>query len=370
MQKRIVWGTCWLNEPVDMLVEFFNSSIKSLNLMGFEVIPIVFHAKYEQNHDDINFVKENIKDIIIIYNKINIFPNKNYGVALITKMAMKCNSPYLAIVDSDWNIKENYSFVKKMLDALINGNKDIIIPNIGDSSGRSNILIGKTVLTLFYPDYREIIETAFPGSVIGLTSKLYNIISSPYYHFDWGGEWDIISLAIHNKMNIDSVLVDVKNIRHRNNKSKMNDSFQIWRAILGNNDMIKRSKYLKEYGLNNRSNIISKYPLSEDTTTDELISLFENGNKTERQVLYMILYPIAFLTGQLKEIPIIETSNGDPYDKEELKKISDVAIYCAYLVLKDCDFSKVIEICNSIKGDYLSEWNIEIQNQLLNNLED
>ena len=25
--------------------------------------------------------------------------------------------------------------------------------------------------------------------------------------------------------------------------------------------------------------------------------------------------------------------------KEELKKISDVAIYCAYLVLKDCDFS-------------------------------
>ena len=79
------------------------------------------------------------------------------------------------------------------------------------------------------------------------TSKLHSIVNDENYHFDWGGEWDIISIAINHNMKINSAFVEVENIRHRPNSSKILDGFQIWRAILGNSDIPNRFKYLKQY---------------------------------------------------------------------------------------------------------------------------
>ena len=185
-------------------------------------------------------MKKEIKDVTIILNRLNIFPNKNYGVALITNYAHKLNIPYTVIVDPDWNIKENYSFTKNIISKLIEKDYDILIPNIKKASGRSNILIGRTVINLFYPEYKNILKSVFPGALAAKTDKLYKIIKDKDYHFDWGGEWDIVALAIRNNMKISSAPVDVKNIRHRSNISKSQDSFQIWKAILSNDDIIKR----------------------------------------------------------------------------------------------------------------------------------
>lgn len=130
--------------------------------MNFKVIPVIFDAKYDKNNnEDLSYITNNIDDVIIIKNNINIFPNKNYGVALISNKAFDLMADYVAIVDSDWNIKENYSFIENILLTLIKSDYDIIIPNIGDASGRSNILVGKTAISLFYPDFLDIIITAF-----------------------------------------------------------------------------------------------------------------------------------------------------------------------------------------------------------------
>lgn len=193
MRKSIVWGTCWFNESIETLVEFYKSSIKSLQKMNFKVIPVIFDAKYDKNNnEDLSYITNNIDDVIIIKNNINIFPNKNYGVALISNKAFDLMADYVAIVDSDWSIKENYSFIENILLTLIKSDYDIIIPNIGNASGRSNILVGKTAISLFYPDFLDVIVTAFPGSVVAKTSKLHVIVNDENYHFDWGGEWDII----------------------------------------------------------------------------------------------------------------------------------------------------------------------------------
>ena len=368
MNKLIVWGTCWFNEPIDILINFYKSSIESLQKMNLDVIPIIFDAKYNNNEKDLNYIRKNINNVIIIKNKINIFPNKNYGVALITNKSYELNTDYTAIVDSDWNIKENYSFINSILLTLIKNNDDIIIPNIGNASGRSNVLIGKTVITLFYPEYKDIIKTAFPGSLVAKTSKLFTIVNDQEYHFDWGGEWDIISLAINHNMKIDSAFVEVENIRHRPNTSKIFDSFQIWRAILGNKRITKRFKYLQLY---NKKivpyNKISKMILLNDYSITELIEMLENYDitDTEKQILYMILYPIAFLTGQITKIPIIKSNGKMPYDKQEINKISDLAIYCAKKALSNCDIEETLNRCQNIKEKILSDWNFEIQHNLL-----
>ena len=368
MKKVIVWGTCWLNESIDLLISFYKTSIKSLRKMNFDIIPIIFDAKIDSNEKDLNYIRENINNVIIIKNTINIFPNKNYGVALITNKAYELKADYIAIVDSDWNIKENFSFINNILISLIKNNYDIIIPDIKDAAGRSNILIGKTAITLFYPEYKTILKTPFPGSLVAKTIKLFAIVNDKAYHFDWGGEWDIISLAIDKGMKINSILVEVEGTRHRPNNSKIFDSFQIWRAILANDCIKERFKYLQS---NDKEiipyNQISEMILANNYSTLELIEILENGDTTdtEKQILYMILYPIAFLTGQITNVPIIQSNDKMPYDKEEIKKISDFAIYCAKRALTNCDIEKALNRCQNVKAKILSDWNFEIQHDLL-----
>lgn len=248
MEKRsIVWGACWFNESIDTLVAFFEKTMKSLNLMGYKVYPAIFAAKLEHNTNEIQYIKEKIENVQIIENNVNIYPNKNYGVAAIAEYAHVVKSNYLAIVDPDWNVIEYYSFISGILNPLEKEEAEIVIPNIGHEAGRSNYLVGKIAISLFYPEYVSVIKTAFPGSLIGCTEQIHKITSSKEYHYDWGGEWDIIAESIKNNYKIISLPIDVKNVRHRSNSSKILDAYQIWKAILSNDDIPNRYSNLLMY---------------------------------------------------------------------------------------------------------------------------
>lgn len=368
MKKSIVWGTCWFNEFIENLIEFYKSSLESLSNLNFYVVPIIFSAKLNCSPEEIEIIKSNIPNVIILKNITNIFPNKNYGIAAITEKAKEKNIEYVAIVDSDWDIKENYSFVNNTVLKLVEGNYDIIIPNIGDASGRSNLLIGRTIINLFYPDYKDVILTAFPGSLVCLTSKLYEIVTDENYHFDWGGEWDIISIAIKNKMKIFSSFVEVKNVRHRPNNSKMQDSFQIWRAVFTNADIIERFSNLKKCSIDlNEHDKLTKEIISKENATEFINVINRNDfTETQKQIIYMILYPLAFLTGKIDSIPMIEDSSI-PYKKEELNEILNLALHCAKKTLQDINIEKVHEKSKNITGKFISSWNFQNQKEALKN---
>lgn len=357
MKKRIVWGTCFYNETSDEIIHFFKKSIKSLEKNNFIVTPIVFYAKYNHNDDDIKHIKDRIKNIKIITNKLNVFPNKNYGITLITNMAYELNNDYVAIIDPDWNIKNYDEFVTNIMNDFISLNGDILIPNIGNASGRSNILIGRTAVKLFYKEYLDILQSPFPGAVIAKTIKLYQIVNDNYYHFDWGGEWDIISIGIHKKMKLITSKVDIIGIRHRTNSSKMHDSFQIWTSILGNEDLIYRFNNMNDYQLNVSNNRIYKQVSKANNIINIInIILSNNPSKTEKQILYMILYPVAYILGDLKEIPVITDEFNIPYDKNELYEIADFAAYCLKKALQNRDIKKINRDIKNITGKYFSMW--------------
>jgi len=368
MKKSIVWGTCWFNESIEILVNFYNESLKSLKTLNYEVKPIIFSAKLNRSQEDIKQIKNSIPEVIILQNTTNIFPNKNYGVALITKIAKEKNIDYIAIVDSDWDIKENSSFVNNTVMKLIDGQYDIIIPNIGDASGRSNLLIGRTIIHLFYPDYKDLILTAFPGSLVCKTQKLYEIISDENYHYDWGGEWDIIAIAIKNNMNINSFPVQVDNVRHRPNNSKMQDSFQIWRAVLSNEDILKRYDNLEKSSIViDNNDTLTKEIITKTSVSDFINILSRNDlNETQKQILYMIIYPLAFLIGEIKTIPIIEDYTN-PYKKEEMKKYLNLALYCAKETLKNINIKEIYEKSKNVEGKYISSWNYQNQRKAFMN---
>ena len=357
MKKRIVWGTCFYNETSDDIINFFKKSIDSLEKNNFIVTPIVFYAKFNHNYNDIKHIKEKIKDIKVILNKTNIFPNKNYGVALITNMAHDLNSDYIAIVDPDWNIKDYDSFVKRIMNDFISLDGDLLIPNIGNASGRSNILIGRTAVKLFYKEYLDILPSPFPGAVVAKTNKLFDIVNDNNYNFDWGGEWDIISIGINKKMKIVTSNVDIIGVRHRSNASKMHDSFQIWKSILGSDNLISRFNNMKNCNLD----AIDNRFYQEISRTNNIIDIINvilknNPSKTEMQILYMILYPVAYILGELKEIPSIIDDFNIPYEKTELLEVADFAAYCLKKSLEKYDIKRINNNIKNISGKYFSDW--------------
>ncbi len=365
--ENIVWGTCWFNEDVEDLINFYNNSIKSLKELGYKIVPVIFSAQFNSRDEEIEYIKSKVIGVKVIRNNVDVFPNKNYGVAKIVKYAKEKNIKYTAIVDSDWNLKRNFNFVNNIMSALKDGNNDLIIPNIGNASGRSNLLIGRSVINLFYPEYKDVIKSAFPGSILGITEKMYELVSSPTYHYDWGGEWDLISLAISKNMKVSSSEVEVENVRHRPNKSKACDSFQIWRAIMSNPDVIERFKYVKDY----EEGILYHTDLAEDVLAceDDILSVIEVVEKhatseTVRQLLIMILYPLAYLMRKIKEVPVINNSKLPPYEKKELMKYAELAILCVQKSLVNCDIKKLHNNCFLIKGEYLSEWTFELKRDL------
>lgn len=358
----ITLGTCWFNEDAITIIDFFKKLSMILKESNIEVNLILFDARYNHNKKDLDKIKNEIKDIKIILNKTNIFPNKNYGISLITK---ESNTEYIAVIDPDWQIKDYKLFIKNLINGL--EKNDILIPNIKEASGRSNILIGYTAVTLFFPEYKEILKSPFPGALVAKREKLLEIVNDKKYNFDWGGEWDIIALAIEKQMKISSVEVDVIGIRHRTNKSKMNDSFQIWKSILSNKYVIKRiNKRIDDFSEFKNINLYKK--LKNANEINEMIDILETKkfSKTEKQFLYMVIYPLAVFYNKIDNIEKVPEFNGLPYDKKELFNISNCIIYLTKkIILKEYLNKNNKEIISQ----YYSKWNKKNMNEALNNYE-
>lgn len=360
-KNSIVWGVCWLNETTDTLIRFIKNTVQAIASLGLSAYPVIFDAKYGRSADEINQISGQLRDCFIIQNKINIYPNKNYGVAVISQFAHDVGSEYTAIVDPDWQIEEFSLFIQRLLCPLWNNNAQIVIPDISTEAGRSNLLIGKPAVYLFYPEYVNIIQTAFPGSLVGLAEILYRITTSSAYHFDWGGEWDVISIAASHNIKISSSPASVKNTRHRSNTSKSFDAFQIWRAIFSNDDLVNRYGNLHKFQdkcipFDQFSEILLKCRLSARDQI-ELINRIA-VNDTQRQLLYMILYPIASILQEIHSIPPIQQSGSLPYDKDEISRISMLAPYCVKSALM-CSLHNIKEIgwnAKHLTGQFWSNW--------------
>ena len=350
----LIWGCCWFNEDVDCVIQFINNSLESLNKYNFDTIPVVFVANTGISEDDINYLKENVKGVVILRNNYDLYPNKNYGVYSIVSYSYAKKSDYVAIVDPDWNIVDFDNYMETVLKSLIDKECDIIIPNIGNASGRSNILVGKSALELFYKDYSNDIKSAFPGSVFGLTNSLYKIVSSNDYHFDWGGEWDLLSYAIKNNYRVLSKDVNVINVRHRNNKSKINDSFQIWRAVFSNSDI--KSRYIKSIPNSYNHRLLPL--LNNFSSIDGIISVLEKQelSKTERQLLYMVLYPIKSIIDGKEYKFIINEESNEPYDKKEIFDVFELGLYCLNTILNKNIINRMIDNTKRISDGFFGPW--------------
>lgn len=366
-RKIIVWGTCWLYEETESLCSFMKRSINVFNEMGMKVCAIVFDAAYKRDENEIEKVKEDI-GCIVIRNMLEIYPNKNYGVAVISKIAYKIGADYVAVVDSDWKIKNFDKFINHLLHPLLMEEQDLIIPDISTSAGRCNILIGQPLLELFYPEYADKIPTAFPGAFLGKTRNIYEITSSDTYHFDWGGEWDIIADSCKMSMRIASPALGMQNIRHRSNDSKTYDSFQIWRACLENltEDRISLLNNVHQNSVLEDS--FAKAVLSLEVPATKQIeqlmewSKYHTISKTQSQLIYMVLLPLAAIFDDkcdYETLVDIVTDTEQPYERDELYKVALLVPHCVRMAIKYSGKSFAMIRRNAAKcyGRHFGKWN-------------
>lgn len=368
-RKLIVWGTCWLYEEAESLCSFMKRAINTFNEMGMEVCAVVFDAAYKRNENEIEKVKEDI-GCIVIKNMLEIYPNKNYGVAVISKIAYKIGADYVAVVDSDWEIKDFDRFINHLFYPLLKEEQELVIPDISTSAGRCNILIGQQLLALFYPEYADKIPTAFPGAFLGKTRNIYEITSRITYHFDWGGEWDIIADSCKMNMRITSPVLGMQNIRHRSNDSKTYDSFQIWRACLENleEDRLSLLNNLHENSI--RGDSFAKMVLSlEMSATKQIEKLMEWSkynklSKTQLQLIYMVLFPLSAILDDkcyYETLMDIVTDTGQPYERDELYELALLVPHCvrAAIDYSGKNLEMIRESASNSHGRYFGEWNAQ-----------
>ena len=370
---RVAWGCCWFNEATDTVVSFVSSVVNSYKSSNIEIVPIVFLASLDIKEEDVSRLRKSVDKVVLLKNQINVFPNKNYGIYSIINYARKARIEYVAIVDPDWSIDECNKFVEAILRPVLSNEADIIIPNIGNAAGRDNKIIGCSLIDLFYPDYKDKIITPFPGSFSAITEKLLSIVNSDSYHFDWGGEWDIISYSISNNYKIKSVDVDVVNVRHRNNSSKIQDAYQMWRAAFSNHDIIKRFNNLSNYD----DTIVVGGPLykvilDNTKTINEIIEVLRKMDlsPTEKQLLYMVLYPLSCIINNNTYDYEVDDNSSCPYEKNQLDYIKQMAIIYAKKTLgnEKTTVEELHTIAQNITGSYFGNWNMESINRARKNM--
>ncbi len=374
-KKSIVWGTCWLNEGREVLCSFMKSAIDILTKIGLEVHIIIFDAKYKRDEKEIEKVEEDI-ECIIIRNMCEIFPNKNYGVAIISKIAYRLGTDYIAVVDSDWKVQDFGFFINSFLRPILIEDQDIVIPDISSAAGRCNLLIGRPMLNMFYPEYADKVPTAFPGAFFGVTAKICEITLKDTYHFDWGGEWDIVANSCNMGLKIASPILGMHNTRHRSNHSKMYDSFQIWRACIENitEERFELSKKYQENMIPDDSfaEIMVSTKASASKQIEKLIDLSKNTklSKTQLQLAYMVLLPLAGIIdgayGYENSLSL-ETDISQPYDRTELYHIALIVPHCVKTAI-ECSgksFGMIQKNAAHCYGERWSKWTQLAQSKVM-----
>ncbi len=365
--KKIIWGTCWFNESVETIIEFFEKTKNSLSKMNLKYSFVIFDAMYHRDIAESNIIKGKF-NCNIIQNTQPFFPNKNYGVYAIVNLAKINNADYVTVVDPDWQITDYQDFVKSFLFPLIYDNKEIVIPNIESSAGRSNYMLGVPMITLFYPEAQPIIKTPFPGTFAAITDKMQKIITADNYHFDWGGEWDIVAEAVKLNLQISSPQLGLIGTRHRSSYSKTSDAFQIWRALFQGVDQVKITTLINS---NNEIDLPDNYQYLKEILSgsasqqiQKFIKYCENNevSATVAQLYNMILLPLALIldgTDYSNIKALSKFDNLNPYIKKEISHIVAVVIYSVNEALKNSELTipEIKKRLIDLSGGFMGDWN-------------
>ena len=164
-------------------------------------------------------------------------PNKNYGVA---QVAGNCTSELIAVVDADWGHRR--APVDRLIANLVRRETRFVMPRPELSAGRDNRLVGGPLLRLFWPKVYEAVQHPFPGIYGGNTDLILAAVANDY-HFDWGGELDLLlNIARLTPLaNVATPSIPIFETRHRSMRSKFSDAIQMIRAALLRDDCERAS---------------------------------------------------------------------------------------------------------------------------------
>ena len=378
---KIMWGTCWYSESPDTVLSFIKNTNQILANMNISYSSVIFDAKYKRDVCERKYITDLVECSMLQCNE-NKYPNKNYGIAVITEFAYINHATYVAIVDSDWNIEHFDCFVHGLLLPLIRGEFEIVIPNIEPYDGRSNRLIGRPILNLFYSKYSKDIKTIFPGAFAGVVSKIRDITTSSDYHFDWGGEWDIIGGVLERNLLITAPSLGMKNVRHRSSQSKTNDAFQIWRAFFQSVSVSKLTN-LKDVAppfvdVNSESELKILYlPESASVQVEHFIEISKSHSlpSTAKQLFNMVLLPLSLMLDGIDKrlsYTLPNNDNLEPYDRSKLSGVSKMAELFVYHAIINSKISVnfLSENMRLLFGHYFGDWTAELTNNLRSTLDE
>ncbi|MFD6094875.1 hypothetical protein ACFVWN_07450 [Nocardiopsis flavescens] len=373
-RQRVVWGTCWYYEPLETLSLFLEKVVAAASRNGISVTPVVFDADHSRPGAERRHISSQLK-CTIIPNWIDVYPNKNFGIAIIAQLADQIDSDIVTVVDSDWDVEDFDYFLTGLLGPIFTKTADIVVPDVSPCAGRDNRLVGCTIAMLLHPGLIDSVATPFPGALAGSTQRIRDLTEMESYHYDWGGELDILSEAWAGGYRISSPYLGMKNVRHRSSQSKAHDAFQMWRSGLERLDLhvLEQisstaepwdSTVFERLGVPGLSDVIT------GTATAQLVGVTEYlrgeyHDRTVQQIVPMVLAPLAYLVDGINPVPYLAFPSDDtasPYDPSKLPLVSEIARYAAREAIVNADITSGNEFVarlRSLTGGFFGDWTPE-----------
>lgn len=356
----LVWGSCWCDEEPTVLVEAMRAVEHAASVLDMRIIPVVFDARHNRAPEERQPLAAN--GIDILSHDVAAYPNKNFGVAMITAFAGEREADVVAVVDPDWAIDEVDRFVFGLLDPLRADEATGVLPDISPWAGRANRLVGEPAMRLFRPGMRDVVRTPFPGAVAARFSVLADVTTADGYRYDWGGEWTIAD-ALWATGSVRCPALGMVNVRHRPTSSKAGDAFQIWRAVLAGTkgdmqspDLTEAREAAAELGDADLADVL-RGRASEQLAALETITL----SPKVRQIVPMVLAPLAYFWDGLdtREWRFHTSDTISPYHRPSLGALSVLATWAAGNALT----YSLTPPTPSHKGGVLGDWDAASESQ-------
>jgi hypothetical protein len=161
---------------------------------------------------------------------VSVRPNKGLAVAVAVHVAASLgDSTILAVIDADL-FSIGHPDLRRLLEAI--NEADIVVPETHLTAGRDNRLVGGPMLRLMHKELYAVVRNPFPGMLAARVKVLGRVTAHIDYHYDWGGEWDLVMRPHLAGARVSAPDIPVCEVRHRTMRSKIIDALQMWRAGL------------------------------------------------------------------------------------------------------------------------------------------
>jgi len=364
-QPDILIGTCWFNESPHSVCSFLRNMSSAATAIGLRHELVVFDARHERDPALRRMIVHQT-GARLIRNQVDAYPNKNHGVAHIIDLANSMEARLVAVMDPDWFVSDPTTSLSGLLSPLFSSSASFVLPDIGSYAGRINILVGRTLVHMTFPELSRILPTPFPGCFAGITSSVKAITSAPTYHLDWGGEWDLVAGACERGLSIEAPNIGMVNVRHRSHASKAGDAHQIWRAGLCGltlNQVIRadRSRQVPEKHF-------PDWPFPEGSASEQIAalrsvydSLTPPSQEAARLLEFMVLTPLAcLLDGVPSDAVIPEVTSGQPYSRAVLHNMTPLALHAARGAMIASGGWENARL-NALRGAFFGTWSDETE---------